>query len=227
MRMTAGQSAVRELRRVARTSRILDAAEEVFTDKGFDAATMEEVAERAGLAKGTLYLYFPSKEDLFLGLALRTQDELLRRYGEAAADAQSGIDMLERILAALYQVVEKRPEYFRLSISFWLDRPRPPTEQSATWKQHVEHKRRLFRIVLGAMERGVLDGTVRDDVPARTLALGMWGGALGGLMMALQQPRLNQELGVPARGAPGWREYASLLVDAVRARRKPRTRKAR
>ena len=227
MRMTAGQSSPREQRRIARTSRILDAAEQVFTDKGFEAATMEEVAEQAALAKGTLYLYFASKEDVFLGLALRTQDELLRRYGEAAADAQNGVDMLERILAAFHQVAVSRPEYFRLSISFWLQRTRPPQAQSEWWKRHVEHKRRLFRIVLRAMERGVVDGTVRDDVSPRHLALGIWGGALGGLMMALQQPRLYEELEIPARGAPSWRDQTALLVDAVRARPKPRKRKGR
>lgn len=219
MRMTDGQlgaSSARELRRVERCNRILDAAEHVFVGKGFDAATMEEVADSAALAKGTLYLYFPSKEDLFLGLALRTQDELLRRYGEAAADAKSGIDLLERILSAFYQLATKHPEYFRLSILFWLGRTPPPAAQSIWWRRHVEHKRRLFSMVLGAIERGALDGTVRDDVAPRELALAMWGGALGGLIMELQRPRLGIELGVPERRGPMWPEYAALLVDAAR-----------
>ena len=51
-----------------RKLQILDAAEEVFTKKGFEEARMEDIAEQTGLSKGTLYLYFKSKEDLILAI---------------------------------------------------------------------------------------------------------------------------------------------------------------
>jgi TetR/AcrR family transcriptional regulator len=54
----------RQRRKEARPQELLDAALELFVDKGFAATRSEEVAARAGVAKGTLYLYFPSKEDL-------------------------------------------------------------------------------------------------------------------------------------------------------------------
>jgi AcrR family transcriptional regulator len=49
-----------------RPAQILDAALDVFASKGFQAATMQEVAEAAGITKGTIYLYFPGKTELFL-----------------------------------------------------------------------------------------------------------------------------------------------------------------
>jgi AcrR family transcriptional regulator len=55
-------------RKEARPQEILDAALEVFAEKGFAAARMDEVARRAGVTKGTIYLYFPSKEELFKAL---------------------------------------------------------------------------------------------------------------------------------------------------------------
>ncbi len=51
--------------RQARTRQLLDAALDVFLERGFEAARLDEVAKRAGVAKGTLYLYFASKEALF------------------------------------------------------------------------------------------------------------------------------------------------------------------
>ncbi len=51
-----------------RKSQILNAAEEVFTKKGFDEARMDDIAEQTGLSKGTLYLYFKSKEDLIFAI---------------------------------------------------------------------------------------------------------------------------------------------------------------
>src|SRR6185312_14998593 len=52
-------------RKQARPGEILDAALKVFAEKGFAAARMEDIAKRAGVTKGTIYLYFPSKEEVF------------------------------------------------------------------------------------------------------------------------------------------------------------------
>ncbi len=48
-----------------RTAEILEAARQVFAEQGFDAATVEDIAARAGVAKGTIYLYYPSKRAIF------------------------------------------------------------------------------------------------------------------------------------------------------------------
>ncbi len=58
-------SAKRERRKEARPGELLDAALDLFVEKGFAATRSEEVAARAGVSKGTLFLYFPSKEELF------------------------------------------------------------------------------------------------------------------------------------------------------------------
>jgi AcrR family transcriptional regulator len=58
----------RQRRKEARPGEILAAAAALFTEKGFAATRMDDVAARAGVGKGTLYLYFPSKEDLFKAL---------------------------------------------------------------------------------------------------------------------------------------------------------------
>ncbi len=55
----------RERRKEARPGELLDAALELFVEKGFAATRVEEVAARAGVSKGTLFLYFPSKDELF------------------------------------------------------------------------------------------------------------------------------------------------------------------
>lgn len=70
-----------------RTSEILHAARTVFARHGFQAATVDEIAETAGVAKGTVYLYFPSKRDLFLATfragVLDLHEEVMRRTAEA------------------------------------------------------------------------------------------------------------------------------------------------
>ncbi len=63
--VTPDEHARRERRKDARPGELLAAALDLFVEKGFAATRVEEVARRAGVSKGTLFLYFPSKEELF------------------------------------------------------------------------------------------------------------------------------------------------------------------
>ncbi|HEX5686500.1 MAG TPA: TetR/AcrR family transcriptional regulator [Ideonella sp.] len=65
-------SSIRQRRKDARPSELLDAALALFVEKGFAATKSEEVAARAGVSKGTLYLYFPSKEELLKAVIRHT-----------------------------------------------------------------------------------------------------------------------------------------------------------
>ena len=62
---SATTSTKRERRKEARPGELLEAALDLFVEKGFAATRVDEVAARAGVSKGTLFLYFPSKEELF------------------------------------------------------------------------------------------------------------------------------------------------------------------
>jgi len=62
--MPSADTPIRRRRKEARPQELLDAALALFVEKGFAAARTEEVAQRAGVSKGTLYLYYPSKEEL-------------------------------------------------------------------------------------------------------------------------------------------------------------------
>jgi AcrR family transcriptional regulator len=82
----------------ARPEELLDAALDEFIAKGFDAARIEDIAKRAGLSKGAVYLYFDSKEALLRGLIARAAGPLTARAGELARTVDDP-------LAALTQIV--------------------------------------------------------------------------------------------------------------------------
>ena len=73
------ERAKRERRKEARPGELLDAALDLFVEKGFAATRAEEVAARAGVSKGTLFLYFPSKEELFKAVVRREPVRPLHR----------------------------------------------------------------------------------------------------------------------------------------------------
>jgi AcrR family transcriptional regulator len=82
-------SPVRQRRKQARPQELLNAALELFVEKGFSATRSDEVASRAGVSKGTLYLYFPSKEELFKAV-VRTNISALIAEGQQIADHFEG-----------------------------------------------------------------------------------------------------------------------------------------
>lgn len=78
--------AKRERRKQARPGELLDAALDLFVEKGFAATRSEEVAARAGVSKGTLFLYFPSKEELFKAVV---RENIVGRVNEGFAELQT------------------------------------------------------------------------------------------------------------------------------------------
>jgi TetR/AcrR family transcriptional regulator len=78
--------AKRERRKENRPAELLDAALDLFVEKGFAATRAEEVAARAGVSKGTLFLYFPSKEELFKAVV---RENISGRFGEWEAEFQA------------------------------------------------------------------------------------------------------------------------------------------
>src|SRR5258706_16088126 len=74
-------------RKDARPQEILEAALSVFAEKGFAAARMEQIAARAGVSKGTIYLYFNSKEAVFRALAHEMLGTEITRFADSARDS--------------------------------------------------------------------------------------------------------------------------------------------
>jgi AcrR family transcriptional regulator len=87
---------------------LLDAAEEIFGSRGFALATLKEIAELAGFAVGSVYLFFPSKEDLFRQVWVRRGAEFMPGM-TAALDPADGADPLLR----LHRLVDFQVGFFR------------------------------------------------------------------------------------------------------------------
>lgn len=92
------EASSRQRRKDARPAELLDAALDVFVERGFTAARLEEIAERAGVSKGTLYLYFDSKEALFKAVI---EAGIVPALAEGEAMLEAGKDDPERLLREL------------------------------------------------------------------------------------------------------------------------------
>src|SRR5213082_1061024 len=99
--ITAPRS-LKEKQRQEREALILQAAEDVLMEKGYYETSMDEIAARVGIAKGTVYLHFASKEDLVVALFQQDTQKFLQVVEETIASAQTARAKMEAILRFMY-----------------------------------------------------------------------------------------------------------------------------
>jgi AcrR family transcriptional regulator len=100
----------KEREKERRRQQIMVAAKRVFSDKGFNKATMEDIAHEAELSPGTLYLYFKNKEELYASLSLRILQYLHIRVEHVDSETEKGPEeKVEALMDAMYDVYEFDP----------------------------------------------------------------------------------------------------------------------
>ncbi|GCE11921.1 TetR/AcrR family transcriptional regulator [Tengunoibacter tsumagoiensis] len=102
MATTHLQQTLKEKQRQQREDLILKVAEEVLLEKGYYETSMEEIATRVGIAKGTVYLHFPSKEDLVIAIFARDMQTFLQGFDTAIASQTSASEKLTALLSFAY-----------------------------------------------------------------------------------------------------------------------------
>lgn len=196
-------SATDRSERSDKRERILLAAERIFGRHGFFAARVSEIAKEAGVADGTIYLYFKSKDDLLISLF----EQRMTQVNEALRAAIAGVppkDQLRAFIKAYLQLVHDEPGAaevltieLRQSSKFMKEYDNP---------QFVDFLRTLGGILAAGQERGELDATIPAHVAARMIF-----GMLDELALAwvlARQPSIST-------GTPGTRPKKFDIVRAA------------
>lgn len=183
----------RQREREARRRSILDAAEQVISERGLWATTMEDVAREAELSKGTLYLYFDNRDALCAALAERSIRCQLDDLEQAMEGAESGLGRLRAVLEFYRELFGARPHLFRMAISWMI----AGVQCSPDDPDFLEYRKRLARVmglVIDAIERGQRDGSIRPELDPRLLAAQLWAGLLGTFLLQFNREDMFQRL---------------------------------
>ena len=188
--MTTAQRRAREKAR--RQQEILEAAREVFFEKGIHRATVDDVAAQAEVSKGTVYLYFQSKESILAHLLLEGLSILLSQLKAAYAPQEPlpAEKHLRQLVEAYWQFAQTYPDYFRLLLA--LDRGRFRERVPAEMYQEIlAESTRGLELVAKAIRQGAEEGLFATDDPM--LAAGVLWGALNGALTLMANP-VRQEM---------------------------------
>ena len=108
----------REREKLARRRGILTAARKVFGARGYEGATLDEVAREAEFAKGTLYSYFDSKAELFAELIEYEFDEVLAQAKEALGEEEDAAAAARAVIRVFLDFFEERADFFRAAMAY-------------------------------------------------------------------------------------------------------------
>jgi len=153
-------------------SRILDAANKVFAEKGYHEATMDDIAKRLGVSKGAIYLYFSSKEDLFEAMCKTApqafKEILYSSFGDEANPIQSATQFFDKML----KLSASNPG---LSFEILSEASRNPGLKRILRQNHEEYE----RVLTGFLAEGRKRKIVGDNLDIRPLAnalIALWNG---------------------------------------------------
>jgi len=188
-----------------RKAQIINAAEGVFTKKGFDEARMDDIAGETGLSKGTLYLYFKSKDDIIVAILDRmvqrefSQLENFEQDGVGAVDSMLALtDLLTKDILGFLSLIPIVYEFLALAF-------RNKYVQKAL-KKYIN---RYIDILTPMIQRGIDSGEFRK-VDAREVAIAMGAMIEGTLLLYVYDKTLvNPEYHI--------RTGMNLLMEGVQA----------
>ncbi|WP_327294698.1 MULTISPECIES: TetR/AcrR family transcriptional regulator [unclassified Streptomyces] len=154
-------------RRPQTTARLLEAAREIFAERGFYGASIEVICERAGLTRGAFYSNFRTKEELFFALFDLQAQRVTERLARAVDELDTMDDPLRTLIARMSAVDEAERGWFLLSTEFTLHAIRHP-EAARTLAEHDRLLRERIVVLLGRLfERLGRTPTVDLDSLAR------------------------------------------------------------
>ena len=183
---TQPATATRSVRREATRSRLLLAATEVFADRGFHGASVEDICERAGFTRGAFYSNFGSRDDLVLALYEQHVARLAERVESLAARGSADPEaILEGVFGVWAEQPQAQEQWFLLQTEFTLHAIRDKEAGRAWARQQAQVRSQLVRLVQRIAQEHQLRLSVTPEEFVR-LALAVY---QGGMAQHLLEPR--------------------------------------
>lgn len=148
-----------QIEQVSRRNQILNAAVTVFSTRGYRATLVDEIAQEAGVAKGTLYLYFKSKEEMYLEAFRENVERLHELTRQRIEEAQCTWDKIRAFVSVRLEFGETHKDFLRIYLSEFLGTLMGRGEWSERLKAMLQRETDLLRDVFA---KGIKAGEVRD-----------------------------------------------------------------
>lgn len=156
---------------------ILKAAENVMTEHGLYGLSIEAIAEQTQLAKGTIYLYFKSKEEILSTLTIKARNKLFIEFELIENQNISSYEQLISIIKMNYTFYKQFPLYYDLVSLYEANHKAVETEEMYISSQNITNL--VYRIA----EKAKVEGFLNSNINPLHLTMSLWGMTVGMLQL--------------------------------------------
>ena len=140
---------------------IVDAAEKLIIEKGFEGTSMDDIAAAVELSKPAIYRYFVNKEDLYFAVACRAMDIVTSMMKKYVDEGHTGLDKAHSTGRAFYDFYRKYPHQYRILMN--TQYIGSSGVESVHQKKMAETSGFALKLMCAAIDQGKEDGTIRKD----------------------------------------------------------------
>ncbi len=169
---------------------IIDAAERVFFFKGYTNTSMSDIALEAEIAKGTLYIYFQTKRDLYYAVGNRALDILVKKFSNIAnsRNYENGIEKVLALARTYISFAGDYPNYHKFLIDYHAEPVNFKESNSSVIAAYMKSGR-ICKYLLKCIKEGVEDGSIRNDIKPTHLSVLLWCKTVGMIELSkLKEP---------------------------------------
>lgn len=179
----------KERERKARKELIIDVTEKIIEESGFENITMDEIAEKAEMGKGSLYLYFKNKNSIFLAICDRGSQILTQDMSQVLTQDITGLEMVEKLGQCYFRFITDNPLYFNAFNYYEGLRHRDALPEGPMARKCEENARQAMTYIVRSLQIGMQDGSIDSTFDPKQLGLIIWGASKGIVHMAFMKQK--------------------------------------
>lgn len=199
----------KHLPRSQREQQILNSADYVLRDVGAQYLTIDKIVAHLGVAKGTIYKYYKSKDDLLAEVSAKALSVLLDYFKAAVEKENDPLDALKGLIMAFYRYYLKYPKYFELFI--YMERP----DFKSNIQSYLSISSEMKNYFTGYLERCQSAGLIKKDLDPSYCTYVIWGSCMG-LMNFIEAKRVFIEEIVKLERKDLLELYSEIVVGGLK-----------
>jgi AcrR family transcriptional regulator len=157
----------------SRKEQIITAADEILVEVGLENFTIDQVVERAGIAKGTVYKYYTSRDEIIAEITGKALRLLYKKFVGAIAHKKDSIEQIKAVCIANYEYYIEYPEYYKLL--GYIERP----EFNIAINEYVKISHAIQDLMNGLVLEGQQKKEIRSDIDPVIITSILWASCLG------------------------------------------------
>lgn len=167
-----GTSERKERERKRRKNHILNAAISLIEEKGFDKTTMDEIAERTELSKGTLYLYYNDKASLYQAIKKRALQYLHEQFLNILQKDLTGAELVYEMMLTFLGLIRENATFTRAMMLYeHINKKDEELTGHPIRQECVQLKNELLMLIVRSLQIGIQDGSIKNKLDPKLMAI--------------------------------------------------------